>query len=112
MFFSFLKINETETVTWMIKYYCKSVHGLREPCVECIKLLEYALTRISRCPHKTDKPVCSACDIHCYSREYRERIIEVMKYSGPRIMFHKPVTGIKYLIRKKLNKRNKTKKLP
>jgi hypothetical protein len=50
-------------------------------CPNCAKLLKYGLTMRLRCPH-TPKPMCKKCPDPCYRPEYRERIKEVMKFSG------------------------------
>jgi hypothetical protein len=54
-------------------------------CPECRALMEYALEKRRRCP-LDPKPSCKKCHIHCYSREYRDRIREIMAFSGRRMM--------------------------
>ncbi len=85
----------------MIKYYCRKKHGGNELCDECSELLNYALMRIEQCPYGKDKPVCSKCRIHCYKPEKRDNIKGVMKFSGSAILLRKPITGLKYLLKKK-----------
>lgn len=67
-----------------IKIYCKKHHqggGSGGTCEECRKLLEYALKRDQNC--KLDpKPKCKDCKIHCYKPEMRQKIKEIMKFSG------------------------------
>jgi len=53
----------------------------REYCPECYALLQYALQRNERCP-LVPKPVCRHCTVHCYKPEMRQKIREVMKFSG------------------------------
>ena len=50
-------------------------------CPDCQALVEYALEKRRRCP-LDPKPSCKQCHIHCYSREYRARIREIMAFSG------------------------------
>jgi hypothetical protein len=50
-------------------------------CPECTRLLRYGLSMRLRCPHDP-KPMCRKCQTQCYRSEYRERIREVMKFSG------------------------------
>ena len=47
------KEKEIETVTHMVRRYCRGVHGTRGEalCPECNALLEYARERRDRCPH-------------------------------------------------------------
>ena len=40
-----------------------------------------------------DKDICSACKVHCYSKEMQEKIKEVMKYAGPRMLFYSSASG-------------------
>ena len=44
------------------------------------------------------KSFCSNCMVHCYSPDMRVKIKEVMRYSGPRIMFYHPVMCIQHAI--------------
>jgi hypothetical protein len=50
-------------------------------CESCAELLEYALLRLEKCPFDP-KPKCKDCKVHCYKDDYRQRIREVMKFSG------------------------------
>ncbi len=47
------KEKEIETVTLMVRRYCRGVHGIRSGalCPACEALLEYARQRRERCPH-------------------------------------------------------------
>ena len=48
------KEKEIETVTLVVRRYCRSVHGRsgEELCPACNALLEYARERRDRCPHR------------------------------------------------------------
>ena len=63
--------------------------GNKDPllCKECCELLNYAVMRRSLCP-LDPKPPCKKCKIHCYSKEYRSKIREVMKFSGIYLIKH------------------------
>lgn len=50
-------------------------------CSSCHDLLAHAFTKRAHCPIEP-KPACKHCTQHCYHPAYRERIREVMKYSG------------------------------
>lgn len=100
------KEKELEVVTLMIKRYCRGRHGTRRGlCPDCEELLDYVKLRRSKCPHGDKKPFCSNCRIHCYRPEMRERIREVMRYSGPRIVLRHPVLATRHLIESKREKR-------
>jgi hypothetical protein len=91
---------ERKTVGVMIEMYCRGRHGSRagQLCVECRELREYADARLDRCPFGPEKPTCSKCPIHCYKPIMRERIREVMRYAGPRMLNKHPILGLRHLI--------------
>ncbi|MGN0478669.1 MAG: nitrous oxide-stimulated promoter family protein, partial [Hominenteromicrobium sp.] len=57
------------------------------------------------CPFMETKTFCSNCKVHCYKPEMREKIREVMRFSGPRMIFRHPVTAIRHVIETKKEKR-------
>ena len=85
-----------------IRVYCAAKHGERRPrslpadlaplfpkgvelCDDCAALLHHALEKRRKCP-LDPKPSCKKCHIHCYSREHRAKIREVMAFSGRRMI--------------------------
>ncbi len=91
---------EKKTVSFMIELYCQKNHKTKKGCLceNCIQLSDYALARISHCPHMKTKTFCSSCKTHCYKPAMREKIRKVMRYSGPRMIFYHPVLAIKHVI--------------
>lgn len=91
---------EKKLIREMIGLYCNHSHGSgkRTLCPDCQMVLEYSLTRIDSCPHKDTKTFCSVCKTKCYTREYREKIREVMRFSGPRIVLIHPVMLISHMV--------------
>lgn len=86
---------EKELIALMISIYCKGKHKTKDGlCNECESLLTYATNRIEKCPHMETKTFCSECTTHCYAKDKRELVKEVMRYAGPRMIFHQPVTAI------------------
>ena len=82
--------------------YCRAKHDERTPfslpadldgmfrrdvelCPNCARFLAYALERRRRCP-LDPKPSCKHCHIHCYSKEYRAQVREIMAFSGRRMI--------------------------
>ena len=57
---------EQRTVEQMIRLYCRRKEGNKELCPQCLELLEYARTRLSRCPFGENKTTCRLCPVHCY----------------------------------------------
>ena len=93
------RAGEKETVDCMIGIYCRGVHGTKrgELCEACRQLQAYADLRTEKCPFMETKTFCSACKVHCYSKEMQEKIREVMKYAGPRMLFVHPLLAIRHV---------------
>ena len=51
-------------------------------CESCSELLTYGVRKRFRCPHNP-KPMCKKCETQCYSQDYKQRVREVMRFSGP-----------------------------
>jgi len=89
---------EKKVVKAMIKIYCKANHKQIEICDDCNSLIEYALLRTDRCRYHENKPACKNCQTHCYNKENRNKIIEIMQFSGKRIVFRNPILSLKHLL--------------
>lgn len=98
---------EAATLRTMVALYCRGNHDAAkgELCPECAELVAYSLDRIQNCPRKDTKDFCSNCSVHCFQPERREQIRTVMRYSGPRLLLHDPVTAIRHLISSRSSKR-------
>ncbi|MBR2812106.1 MAG: nitrous oxide-stimulated promoter family protein [Solobacterium sp.] len=93
---------EKQVVTLMITLYCRKMHGTRNGlCPDCAALAAYACRRSDQCPFMENKTFCSNCHVHCYRPEMREKIREVMRFSGPRMIFHHPILAMKHLLETK-----------
>ena len=53
-------------------------------------MLIYATARLDRCKFGDGKTKCHKYPVHCYRPDMREKIREVMRFSGPRMMFYHP----------------------
>ena len=92
---------ERKTIEIMIKNFCKHHHNVNgKICSDCYSLTEYANLRLDICPYGENKHVCSKCPIHCYKPEMRENIREVMRYSGPRMIYSHPYLAFRHLFLK------------
>ena len=97
---------EKELVSQMIALYCKKKHGGRNGlCPECAELDSYARQRSDKYPFMETKTFCSNCKVHCYKPVMREKIREVMRFSGPRMIFHHPVAAVRHVIESKKEKK-------
>jgi len=83
-----------------IRVYCRAKHEFqaREKvelkeisnkeillCRKCVGVLEHALEKRCNCP-LNPKPSCKKCRIHCYGKDHRARIREIMAFSGRRMI--------------------------
>ena len=50
-------------------------------CADCREFLLYAIDRRLKCP-LPEKPSCKHCKIHCFRAGHREKVREIMRYSG------------------------------
>ena len=97
---------EKAVVSEMIALYCRRQHGKKNGlCPECAALAEYARQRSDRCPFMETKTFCSNCKVYCYKPEMREKIRAVMRFSGPRMIFHHPVTAVRHVLEVKKEKK-------
>lgn len=102
---SAMREREKQILSLMIHIYCKKVHkSENELCSQCSELMEYAFARSDRCPFMESKTFCSNCKVHCYKPEMRERIRQVMRFSGPRMMLYYPITAVRHIIESKKEK--------
>lgn len=83
-----------------VEVYCAGRHGAverapfllpeglgeRRVCSECTAFMEYAVTKRIKCPLEAEKPSCKHCRIHCYGKAQREKVREIMSYSGRKLM--------------------------
>lgn len=96
---------EKKTIEVMIKMYCKSHHNKKfELCENCDSLLKYANNKIDKCLFGEQKPVCNDCKIHCYTKEMRNKIKEIMRYSGPRMFLNHPFLAMMHFIDRRKHK--------
>ena len=78
--------HEKKTVELMIRLYCRKKEKNTILCADCEELLRYAHARLDHCPFGEKKSACKECTVHCYKPVMRERMRQVMRFSGPRRM--------------------------
>lgn len=89
--------SEKKTIEFMIRYYCRTVHGQAPLCGECADLLDYARRRLDACRYGDEKTSCRKCLTHCYAPEKQEAVRKIMRYIGPRMVYLKPLEVLKHL---------------
>lgn len=96
------RLQEQDTVSAMIRLYCRKIHGDAKPqilCPDCHRLEAYAKKRLEHCPHGSAKPTCANCKIHCYGEAQRAEIRKVMRFSGPRMLLYHPWLSLSHALR-------------
>ena len=93
---------EKRTIKAMIGIFCGQKHISKgAPCQSCQELLDYAYMRLEKCPFGEKKTACADCRVHCYQPKKRQEIVDVMRYSGPRMTLRHPVLALFHVVRKK-----------
>ena len=93
---------EIKTIKAMIRIYCKAHHNKeKELCESCQKLQTYSIKRLENCPFQEQKTTCGTCNVHCYKTSMKKEVIDIMRYSGPRMMLHHPVLALAHLLDEK-----------
>jgi len=91
---------EKKVLRKMFWVYCKGQEHDKPLCRDCRALLDYALQRLETCKFGNDKMFCSKCPVHCYKPAMRDAIKKVMRYSGPRMLYHDPLMALRHLLQK------------
>lgn len=91
---------EKQTVSMMIELYCRRKLGLKQLSEEYRALELYAHKRLEGCKFGEQKPACKRCPIHCYKPDMRERVRDVMRWAGPRMIIYNPIAAIRHIFNK------------
>ena len=90
---------EQRVVEQMVRLYCKKKEGNASLCPDCAELLQYAIGRLEHCRFGDRKTTCRKCPVHCYRPKMKEKMCEIMRWAGPRMIWHHPIAAIKHLAR-------------
>ena len=94
-------LRELQTIEAMTRIYCADHHGSARPCADCQALMTYAAKRLAVCTFGEDKPVCAKCQVHCYGKVMRDKVREVMRYAGPRMIWRHPWLALMHVVDKR-----------
>ena len=99
-------VRERVTVEKMIRIYCRKNHNTKNQlCSDCNSILDYAMKRLEKCPLIQNKPTCLNCPIHCYKTAKREHIRKIMRFSGPKMLYHHPILAFFHILDNKVFKK-------
>jgi len=90
---------EKRVIKLMIELYChkKHQHKSHGLCDECQELLTYAHKRLSFCKFGDEKTTCQKCPIHCYKKDMKQKVKDVMRFSGPRVLIYSPIEFFRHM---------------
>ena len=100
---------EKRTIEAMLGVYCRHHHVAEgqiadgrhgKLCDDCANLLRYARQRLDNCVFGESKMPCNRCSVHRYSVKMRTRIVEVMRYAGPRMTLRYPMLSPLHMLDK------------
>lgn len=94
-------LRELVTIEAMTRIYCADHHGTSVPCADCQALMTYASKRLAVCTFGEEKPVCAKCQVHCYGKSMREKVRDVMRYAGPRMIWRHPWLALMHVVDKR-----------
>lgn len=99
---------EKKNVRAMIYLYCNKHHHSKfnQLCEECDDLLQFAMKRLTMCRFGEKKTTCERCPKHCYPKNYKHKIKQVMRFAGPRMIIHHPIMAFKHLYKNLMNKKH------
>lgn len=89
---------EIKTIEKMIQIYEKAHPTSADSPEQYQKLYDYAINRLEKCRYGEQKPACKQCPIHCYQPKMREQMKLIMRWSGPKMLFHHPILAIRHLL--------------
>jgi hypothetical protein len=94
------RAREIAMIAAMLQMYWRAHHDERDAafCADCAELHDYARRRLERCVFGDAKPTCANCTVHCYKASMRERVRQVMRWAGPRMVWRHPVLAVRHMI--------------
>ena len=79
--------NRTTFPVWDERLHLALGDGTLLLCNDCQRLFNHAIAKRLICPYEP-KPTCRRCKTHCYAPGYREKIRQVMRFSGWYLVRH------------------------
>ena len=89
---------EKQTILRMIALYEKGCPLALKEAQHYRELWQYAEKRLDRCVFGEEKPACKQCPVHCYQPAKREEMKQIMRWAGPRMLWHHPILTLQHLV--------------
>ena len=88
---------DKRVIRFMVELYCRKHLKLATLSDEWEALISYAQQRLDHCRYGASKPACKACPTHCYRKDMAEKMREVMRWVGPRMIFLMPKATLRHV---------------
>ena len=91
---------ERKTIEAMFAIYCRDHHSPPPGrlCDSCQSLQNYAVELLDRCVFQENKPTCANCPVHCYKPDMRQKVRQMMRYAGPRMLPRHPMLAVRHML--------------
>ena len=100
--------NEKRVMFYMINLYCKHHHkdyqkiccktfGSKPLCKECEEIYNYSIERTDNCKFIKTKTFCSACQKQCYKRNIKNKVKQIMSFSGKIMLIYHPIIALSHV---------------
>lgn len=82
-----------KTIKVMVERYCKLEHGSKnnELCEVCTDTLAYSEERLAKCKFGEEKPACAKCSVHCYRKDEKLKMIDIMRKTRVWMLLRHPI---------------------
>lgn len=100
--------NEKRVMFYMINLYCKHHHkdyqkiclktfGSKPLCKECEEIYNYSTDRTDKCIFIETKTFCSTCPRQCYKINIKNKVKQIMSFSGKIMLIYHPIIALKHI---------------
>ena len=89
---------EKLTIRRMIALYQRGAPAVSTEEGHYEALFAYAEKRLDKCVFGEEKTACKQCPVHCYQPAKREEMKQILRWAGPRMLWHHPILTVRHLI--------------
>ena len=95
------RAREFKMIAAMLRMYCRTHHNLKDTLRSASNVPSFArlcAPALGALRVRRGQPTCAKCTVHCYKASMRERVRVVMRWAGPRMLWHHPLLAIRRMI--------------